>query len=97
MSFKLVTSGKAVSNPTQNMVRKFEILMEVLLNIWVSRDVALRQLLNMYNSYIKELRFFETSVNNYESTRRNILENFNVLQHVFCETWRLQFASSIIV
>lgn len=33
---------------------------------------------------MKELRFFETSVNIYESTRRNSLEYFNVLQQDLC-------------
>ena len=66
------------------MVRRFEILTDVLLKIWVSQDIEMRRLLDTYKNYMKEFRFFETSVNIYESTWRNSLEYFNILQQYFC-------------
>jgi hypothetical protein len=54
----------------------------VLLKILVLQGVETRQLLDTYKNYMKEFRFFETSVNTYESTWR--LEYFNILQQYLC-------------
>jgi hypothetical protein len=66
------------------MARRFEIFMDVLLKIWVLKVVEARRLLDTYNNNIKEFRFFETSVNIYESTWRNSLEYYHILQQDLC-------------